>query len=625
MVGPAGIDSSGTRARTPLDLAFGRCELSSLFEGRVVLDPTGRRVAYQVRTPPESSAEGGARFLSSGVPRSVIGERVHLATLDSGEAVAVGPDGTNSWHPSWAPDAGAVAFYCDACGFPQLWVYDVAAGTSRPVSDVQIKAKLWIGDEPQWLPDGRGVVVPLAPEGGRADENVAPQTGGPSVRVHRGRNQEDETGAGEASELNEHFMLENIVTIAAINISSGAVRVLVPADTASPPSVAQVSPSGRWVSYLSVFLQDEGADAPTSESFHDLVVVPATGGEPQAIARHATKSAFPPGYYLDTYIWHPERDQLTWIDHGQLWTVDLDDAPGTPSRLAPDLEPVTVSPLLLTGNKDAVIVGTNPTGRAHGDSNDKAGALALVPLDGAPPSVFRLPEDVTFQRVVPQSFSTAWEPRAGTVTVLVRLPATTELALLRIDTGTGEITRLWHDLAKLEPVGAPADHRFLLAAYQDYRHPADLHVLDTDGQPIRRLTAVEPRLDDVRLGPVETFQTRVPQHDGTFADATTAVLLPADTSPGKELPAIMFCYPGGRVSQFAAEFGGGMPSTLPLVPFLERGYAVLLAEAPIGPDGEPGNPLEEIAAVLVPQLYHAAGLGYVDLERVALAGQSYGG
>jgi dipeptidyl aminopeptidase/acylaminoacyl peptidase len=87
----------------------------------------------------------------------------------------------------------------------------------------------------------------------------------------------------------------------------------------------------------------------------------------------------------------------------------------------------------------------------------------------------------------------------------------------------------------------------------------------------------------------------------------------------------MFLYAGDTGSHFAAEFAGGAPSGLPVAPLPARGYAVLLAEAPIGPEGQAGNPVEELTQVVVPQVHHAAQLRYIDFDRVAVAGHSYGG
>jgi dipeptidyl aminopeptidase/acylaminoacyl peptidase len=106
---------------------------------------------------------------------------------------------------------------------------------------------------------------------------------------------------------------------------------------------------------------------------------------------------------------------------------------------------------------------------------------------------------------------------------------------------------------------------------------------------------------------------------------TEAVLMPPGSKRGDKLPALVFIYPGSRVSRTAAEYGGGMPSTVPASAFTTPGYAVLLSELPISPVGQAGNPMADMVDLLVPQVYRAAELGYVDIRRVALSGQSYGG
>src|SRR5258708_34603335 len=68
-----------------------------------------------------------------------------------------------------------------------------------------------------------------------------------------------------------------------------------------------------------------------------------------------------------------------------------------------------------------------------------------------------------------------------------------------------------------------------------------------------------------------------------------------------------------------------MPSAVRVSALLPRGYAVRLAGLPIGRDGAAGNPVPEMVDVLLPQVYRAAELGYTDINRTAVSGQSYGG
>lgn len=84
-------------------------------------------------------------------------------------------------------------------------------------------------------------------------------------------------------------------------------------------------------------------------------------------------------------------------------------------------------------------------------------------------------------------------------------------------------------------------------------------------------------------------------------------------------------HPGGEVTRAAEEFGGGNVFTVPNLVFTSRGYAVVLCNLTLGPNREAGNPTQEMVDVLLPQVYRAAELGYVDVNRLAITGQSFGG
>jgi dipeptidyl aminopeptidase/acylaminoacyl peptidase len=102
-------------------------------------------------------------------------------------------------------------------------------------------------------------------------------------------------------------------------------------------------------------------------------------------------------------------------------------------------------------------------------------------------------------------------------------------------------------------------------------------------------------------------------------------VLPAGAKKGDGLPTIVTLYPGADYSGFGLHYGGGDISTMPTPLFTTRGYAVLLVDVPLTPEGQSSNPMAEIVGVVVPQVKRAAELGYTDLDRVAVTGQSYGG
>jgi dipeptidyl aminopeptidase/acylaminoacyl peptidase len=79
------------------------------------------------------------------------------------------------------------------------------------------------------------------------------------------------------------------------------------------------------------------------------------------------------------------------------------------------------------------------------------------------------------------------------------------------------------------------------------------------------------------------------------------------------------------MSNLAQEYGGDAPNSIPVQVFATRGYAVLLVDVPLGPQGKGGNPIQEMADAILAQVYRAADRGDVDITRVAVMGQSYGG
>ena len=145
----------------PYDLAFDLREF--LWSAALAATPDGRRIAYEVRQPPPDS-NLNARYLPNGSPASVVGTRIAFTDRVGGRTIEICPGG-NCWRPSWSPDGTMLAFYSDADGPPQLWVYELARARSRRLSTQVVKPKLCSGDEPRWSPDGRTIYVPLAPEG----------------------------------------------------------------------------------------------------------------------------------------------------------------------------------------------------------------------------------------------------------------------------------------------------------------------------------------------------------------------------------------------------------------------------------------------------------------------------
>jgi dipeptidyl aminopeptidase/acylaminoacyl peptidase len=604
------------------DLAFDKREF--LWDAVPAVSPDGRRVAYVVRHPPQD-VDLNSRFMSNGTPSSVVGARVFVTHRLSGETEDLCPGG-NCWRPTWSPDGGRLAFYSDRDGPPQLWIHEIATGEARRVSPARIKAKLWAGDEPLWSPDGSTLYVPLAPESGpgswlpASPEATArvPADGEATVSVLKSGKEVLETMDPPSPPLTEHYLRENNADLAAIEVHTGEVAVLAQAEGEPRPSVLRVSPSGRWLSYLSVFKE---APVIGGAGTVDLAVVPSAGGPVWLVAADLPGDL--PDYHGLNYSWHPTRDQLVYLKGGELWLADVGArGPGGSRRLGADLGVLAPTINWFTPDGRAAVVGMDPV---EDDVGTRPFTLAIVPLDGGPATRIPIPGGWVYGSILKADERTIWQPEAGSVTLVLTETGTGESAIVRFDYLSGGSRVLWKGLGRIADLTGAGSHDFMMGTYEDLTTPPNVYRFSADFGERDRISNIDPRLDEVGRGTAEVFETMVPLHDGQLSTLRTVVLLPAGARRGDRLPGIVMVYPGGDQTRNALRFGGGSDLTVPNLLFTSRGYAVILTNLRLGPEREGGNPAQEIMDVLMPQVYRAAELGYVDLSRLAVGGQSYGG
>jgi dipeptidyl aminopeptidase/acylaminoacyl peptidase len=592
------------------------------------LSPDGKWLAYGVLTPPLWSASRGLptepRYLPDGTPHWAVGIQLHLTEIATGDTRLIGPARHNSWRPSWSPDSTRIAFFSDAGGVPQLWLYDLGQSEAQRGSELPLKPNLFPGDEALWSPEGTELYVRLRPDPllNPRSTFAEPDAGtgeAPTVDVaFAGSLEEPLSGAASGpGSTTPYIPEEHNATLAVVDLRSGSVRTLVPAETVPRPGCLRLSPSGQWVSYLSVPRPKELA---SSERTYDLVLIPATGGTVDTVAADLP---VPEDCWLGTYQWHSDRDVLLYFKDRRLWLVDLTegDTP-SPRPLAPELGDLAPTPMAFTrGGRHAVV---RPIGDPDSASREES-ILALVPLDGSPSRTLTLKGVRHVSAVLKVDPQTLWQPEPGSLTISFRDATTRERVIARVDLESGETQRLREGEFHLRWFAGGRDQRSAVGVFETVSTPAHIFAIDRDFSQGRRLTQIEPRLDDICVGPVVTFETLVPQYDGTLRPVKSCVLLPPGAKPGDRLPTVVEVYPGVSTWHLATLFGGGSPASIPALLFTTRGYAVLLPELSIGPEGVSGNPIQETTDILLPQVNRAVELGYSDVERVALIGQSHGG
>lgn len=489
------------------------------------------------------------------------------------------------------------------------------------MSERAIKTRHWCFDQPAWSPDGRLLFVPLAENAGAEPTAAAPTevvtpgaTTGAAVIVHTTDAPLAEAQAAAPADigndldaLQRYLDRENAATLAAIDVATGAVRVLIAADATPRPSHLRVAPDGRWVACASVFhLARDGGFATT----FDLHVVAAAGGEPRRVA--ADVDTTERIYTAEQFAWTPDGEHLVFTKGRRLWVADVGgDGVGAVRAVAGGPEALADTPFALTADGRAVLVGV-------GDAAVPAAAppksLALVPLDGGASTPLAL-----MGSPLRDGPARLWQPTPSALHLIVDDPQHAERAVVRVDLASGERTTVWHRPGRFSAVGAGVDGA-LIARIEGPATPPDLFRVERGFATATPITAIAAPLRDVVIGPMRAFTTSVPGRDGVPIDVQSAVFLPAGAGD-RPLPTVVYLYSGARYTDFAQDYGGGAPNTIPVQIFATRGYAVLFVDVPLtGTD-----PVAEMAAVVVPQVRHAAELGHVDLARVAVVGHSYGG
>ena len=112
------------------------------------------------------------------------------------------PAGACPGSPQWAADGKRFAFANIASDSVELWIADVATGTAHPIPGVRLNPMF--GDELQWMPDQKTLIVKLVPDGMGAPppEPIVPI--GPSIQETTGEKGQSSTYENRDTLNNTH-------------------------------------------------------------------------------------------------------------------------------------------------------------------------------------------------------------------------------------------------------------------------------------------------------------------------------------------------------------------------------------------------------------------------------------
>jgi len=453
----------------------------------------------------------------------------------------------------------------------------------------------------------------------------SPADKGSGVTVYQsGAQLDSNASASKAKSLEQiqaTMISERSSEIAEVNLRTNEVRVLVAANASPPPAALRRSPSGKWLSYLSVIV-------PTSlvlgDASYDLAVLPSDG---QGSIR-VTGQKLPvmtTGYdnFDAVYRWRPNKDQIAYLKDATIWMADLStEQTSTGKQLAPELGKFATTRadrLMFSANGDFVIARRMTA---------EASEFVCIPLAGGGAiRHIRLDPKLTFNSVVRDTDGNLWESFEGTSYIVSKEPDGGETVVTAVNFTTGEMNPRWREPGRLEFVNLSSRARSLTALFENFSTPQNLYEFPESFVGRRALTNHGGAKERTLSGKTVSFQTIVPKYDGSLVPVRTTIILPNEFASGSPPPpAVIVAYPDAGVSRSGEEFQGGVPASgFPIEILTSRGIAAVLVDCPITPLHQRGNLLKEIPDAVMPQVYAAVEHGYVDVKRLGVMGHSFGG
>lgn len=178
------------------------------------------------------------------------------------------------------------------------------------------------------------------------------------------------------------------------------------------------------------------------------------------------------------------------------------------------------------------------------------------------------------------------------------------------------VRRLLEEEKRFAFRGKAEDADRILYTREDYDEFPDLWVAKQDLSDARKLTDVNPNLDEFAWGTSEL--TEWLSTDGTPLQGV--VIKPGNYEPGKRYPVLVYYYE--LFSQRLHEFNEPAVNHRPSFPlYASNGYVVFLPDVRF----EVGRPGFSATKAVVPGVQHLIDMGLADPDRIALHGHSWSG
>ena len=551
------------------------------------ISPNGNFIAWTARCKFENEyfdpADNNNPMI---VHPSAKGTKIYIWENGLDRLVEISTEGKSCWSPTWSPDGTTLAYYSDADGACELWLYDLKEQKSRKASSIPIGFQLPT-QKLIWSKDGH--------------EIYAFMTSKKSIEDYE-KYKSKFTSSYHSEEIckSDYRYLD----LVAIDVETGTWRLLSAKSDAQLASFL-LSQSGRWLAFL------DCKNTPSVQVHGHLTELGIVSSDGTIHCSIMDSIPEPYGFPI-VYAWHPFLDHLYFLVDHKIWVAKFSEE-GLAS-CHPICSEVDCTTLAFTKDGNFLVAGLDPVEN-----------LALIACNKEEIEILRLPQNWVFDQLVKNSENLLWQANPNTISYLANNKEDTESAIIRLDVQSGKEEILWQGDDIVSFFGFNHSHDLLFGMAENFKSPKELVITDGEFKSRKVISNTWLQYNDLKGGTVEFFETDVLRANGEIERVQTAIILPPGTKKGDKLPAIVVHYPGLDAAGLVRLFGGsdligGVPNWL----FTNDHFALILPNLILGEEAV-GKPLETMTNRLLPQVYEAGHLGYIDIERVGIIGQSYGG
>lgn len=584
--------------QTPADIAV---NMSTLSYDRPAANADGTMIALVLQGRPRRPG----RPPPCAAPAALQGCSLRVVAADGGAVLFQSKDGP-AFSPAWSPDGRSLAFLEEWRDQVRLCILAVEEGTlvhhPLPVRVTSLP--------PVWMPDGGVIVTAWGAEALAQPDTAA----SPTVAVHTVNDPPAALASAAAGKDRPCFIVE-------VRPEGGTKRLTAADDESFWPFAALPSAGGGLLAVASELVWDVSLGGVSTS----LRVVERSSG---AVLRQVDNVLLGDDLINAPlpFAWHPSADSLFLFTRDGIsrLAADTDFAPA-PLCAPPAGHRIDVSRVMIAADGSWLAAALEAE-----DGSRSILAAACGAGDGGIPALRRIPAPagLSFAGFItghgyiappapPHRGLCVCRPAAG--------PAAeheTVLAHLEIRTGAVEERRRFPGTCRIH--AAPGVPHHLLVQRESLNSPPGLYLLGDSAKDLSLLCTVDPLLRNLPASRATVFRTELPEPLHGRTHLRTAVILPAEAGPDSGRPIIATFYGGYDASVLTDTFGGGDIAGLPAWLFTAMGFAVVLLDMPLGPEGQPSDPLDDLRTAAHAQLEALHRIPGVDTDNITLIGHSYG-